>query len=59
MDASVRIMGWGWGEVDSLEGEIGSTGFGEQQVSEIREKGSSTVPRVGLPLSREHRPEAG
>lgn len=37
--------------MDSLEGETGATGLGEQQVSETREKASGSVPGMGLPLS--------
>lgn len=32
--------------MDSLEEEKGSTGLGEQQVSEVRGKRSSTMPRI-------------
>lgn len=59
MEASIRVMAWGWGEVGSLEKEIGSTGPGEQQVREIREQGSKS-PGWGYPsLSRKHRREEG
>lgn len=46
MEAYIRVMVWGGGEVDSLEKEKGSTGLGEQQVSEVRGKGSSTMSRI-------------
>lgn len=41
--------------------EIGSAGLGEQQVSETREMGSSTMPRIlaWAGADREHRQEAG
>lgn len=59
MEASIRVMVWGWGEVDSLEREIGSTGPDEQQVSEIREQGSKCPGWGCHSLSRKHRQEAG
>lgn len=58
MEASIRVMAWGCGEVDSLEREIESTGPGEQQVRKIREQ-ESKCPGWGChSLNRRHRREA-
>ena len=38
------MMAWGWGQGDSLRG-TGSTGLGEEEVSETREKSSRAMSR--------------